>query len=169
MKTPIRKVLQQASLLQTLVRDGLEALEKTDKSFIDEEIRARFVDSLALDAALKKGNENANRWDYLLGDGTHECVIALEPHGAKDSEISVVIEKRRAALDQLRPHLRDGQKVAAWFWVQSSGHGFLDTERARRQADQAGISFVGRSLKATHLAALGDKDKRTSKKSRPQK
>jgi hypothetical protein len=157
MPTPIRTALLATSALQAKVCTGLVALKRSDKAYLDEPIRSRFVDSLEIDENLKtKETVSANRWDYLLGDDMLiiSLVVGLEPHGARDGEVSVLIRKRRAALDQLRLHLRDGQRVSAWFWVQSSGGGFTDTGKARRQADQNGITFVGRKLMASHLASL---------------
>lgn len=154
MTTPTRRALKSASRLQALIRDGLEAIEKRDKKLIDTSLRGAFSDSLGLDEALREGNEQSHRWDYLLGIEELDVVVGLEPHGAKDREISVLIAKKRAALEQLRGHLNAGYRIAAWYWVQSSGGGFLDTERARRQADQEGITFVGRSLRTKDIEPL---------------
>jgi hypothetical protein len=152
--TPIRNALEQSSTLHPKVTDGLGALDGGHRQFVDAAIRSRFLDSLEVDENLREGNEGANRWDYLIGDATLRLVVGLEPHGAKDSEISVLIAKRQAALTQLRPHFKPGQRVAAWFWVQSSGGGFKDTGIARRRANSAGIVFVGRVLMAKHLQPL---------------
>ena len=111
-------------------------------------------DSLETDENLRLGREGENRWDYLLGDGARGRLVGLEPHGASEKEMKVVVAKKAAALLRLRPHLREGQHVSAWFWVQSSGAGFLDTARARREANQNGIIFVGRKLMAKHLDAV---------------
>lgn len=100
---------------------------------------------------MKPGNDQQNRWDYLLGHGAQDVVVGLEPHCAKDGEISTVIAKRRAALDQLRSHLRNGAKISAWYWVASGTVHFADTEKARRMLDQNGVQFVGKCLKATNL------------------
>lgn len=153
MTTPIRKALKSTSALKSKVEHGLGALG-TDTGFVDAGIRTRFGDSLDVDEHLREGNEAANRWDYLLGDKHLQQIIGLEPHGASDKEVSVVIAKRKAALVQLRPHFRDGASIAAWFWVQSSGGGFHDTGKARRRANAEGITFVGRRLMAKHLDAL---------------
>lgn len=156
MPTPIRKALRPQSLLRDKVANGLGALDRGDHQYVDVDIRERIEDSLEIDENLREGRERENRWDYLLGDGTCETIVGLEPHGASDREVKVVVAKRAAVLRQISPHLKDGHRVAAWFWVQSSGRGFLNTTKARRIANQNGITFVGRKLMAGHLDMLGN-------------
>jgi hypothetical protein len=92
-----------------------------------------------------------NRWDYLLGHTSSGQIVALEPHSAKTDEISSVIRKRRAAIEQLRIHLRTGLHISSWLWVASGKNHFADTEKARRLLDQNGIEFVGKQVLARHL------------------
>jgi len=160
MATPIRSALRPDSTLRAKVASGLGAVAAGDRKHVDAALHPRIADSLETDTSLRTGRECENRWDYLLGDGTHKTVVGLEPHGASDKEIKVVVAKREAALRQLRPHLREGQHVAAWFWVQSSGSGFLGTTKARRIANQNGITFVGRRLMACHLDLLARNTRR---------
>lgn len=153
-RTPLRSALKPGSSLQESVQDGLGALNAVHRLLIDELLRTRFEDSLEIDENLKSGREGEHRWDYLLGDSLKMRIIGLEPHGAADKEVKVLIAKQRAALSQLRDHLREGQRVAAWFWVQSSGSGFKETDKSRRLANQSGITFVGRKLMKKHLDGL---------------
>lgn len=150
-KTPIRNALKASSALIPLVKDGLGAVEAGHRQYFQTEIREAFVDSLEADEALKKNNEQENRWDYLLGHEATGQVIGVEPHSAKESEISRVIRKRRAALLQLRPHLREGAQISKWLWVSSGKVQFVNTEKARRLLDQNGIEFVGKVVLAKHL------------------
>ncbi len=152
--TPVRAALVPASTLHPHVKDGLTAVKAAHKAQCEDAIRAHFVDSIDLDEAMREGREGENRWDYLLGHGPSACVIGLEPHSAKSDEVDTVIRKRRAALDQLRSHLKPAAKIVAWLWVASGDVHFADTERARRRLDQNGIQFVGRRLRAKHLSAL---------------
>jgi hypothetical protein len=73
-------------------------------------------------------------------------IVGLEPHTAKDSEIKVVIAKKKLAIQYLRDHLQPQFRVARWFWVTQGNVGFSKMERARRILDQNGISFAGRLL-----------------------
>lgn len=114
-------------------------------------MRAAFGDSLALDDAMLAGHEQENRWDYLLGHTASGAVVGLEPHSAKQDQISTVVNKRRAAKEQLEDHLRPGQMVSRWYWVASGDVHFADTERLRFQLDQNGIEFIGKRLLPKHL------------------
>jgi hypothetical protein len=152
-QTPVRAALKADSELQPLVQDGLGALEATHKSYIDDSVRTDFADSIDIDAALREGREQEHRWDYLLGHAPSRRVVAVEPHAAKDDQIKTVIQKRKAARDQLRDHLRDGAKVDCWLWVASGKVKFAPTEKAIRRLSQNGIQFVGRKIQAKHLPA----------------
>jgi len=114
-------------------------------------VRAAFGDSLALDDAMLAGHEQENRWDYLLGHTSSGAVVGLEPHSAKQDQVSTVVNKRKAAKDQLQDHLRPGQTVSRWYWVASGDVFFADTDRVRFQLDQNGIEFVGKRLLLKHL------------------
>lgn len=113
-KTPIRQALWTDSALQPLVQDGLAALEKTHRELIDDKIKNLFADSLDLDESLRSDHPQENRWDYLIGYLRTKSIVAIESHTMNDKAVSVVIEKRKAALRQLAGHLRDGKSVAAW-------------------------------------------------------
>ncbi len=152
--TPIRSALRANSALRDSVADGLNAMDGSHRRYIAEEVRTSFVDSLEIDENLKEGRDQENRWDYLLGYAAGACVVGLEPHSANTGEVTTVIRKRKAALEQLRPHLKAGAKVAEWFWVASGKNRFLDTEKARQLLDQNGIRFVCPALAARDLAKL---------------
>jgi hypothetical protein len=151
--TPVRELLLESSRLRKLVCDGLDALSTDDKKRFDEQLRTRFADSLELDAAMLADSRYkvAHRWDYLIGDAATQLVIALEPHSARSDQVSTVIAKRAAAKDQLKPHLRNGARIAAWLWVASGDVQFADTDKERRRLDEAGITFVGKRVLAKHL------------------
>ncbi|MGC4060040.1 MAG: hypothetical protein QM749_03965 [Aquabacterium sp.] len=150
-KTPIRNALRNDSSLQKVIRDGLGAVEAGHRGYLSEEVKSGIADSLELDQAMKEGREQENRWDYLLGHADSATVIALEPHAAKQDEVSTVIRKRTAAREQLRGHLKDNVHVAKWLWVASGKVQFADTEKARRLLDQNGIEFVGTKVLPKHF------------------
>lgn len=151
LKTPTRSALLTESKLLPLVVDGLGAVEAAHHKYFDHAIRNTFGDSLDLDKALKLGHERDNRWDYLLGHTPSEAVIAVEPHSAKQDEITTVINKCVAARKQLNDHLRNGSHVAKWLWVASGKVHFANTEKARLRLDQNGIEFVGTKISTKHL------------------
>lgn len=152
-RTPIRKVLKGESLLVPMVADGIGALKKPDRAHIDGAIRNAFADSLDLDTALKEAHPQENRWDYLLGHSASGELIALEPHSAKEDEITTVINKRKAAKQQLADHIEPSARVSKWLWVGSGKVHFADTEKARLRLDQNGIEFIGSTVRAKDLPA----------------
>lgn len=141
----------QTSPLQAAVRDGLAAIENRDVGLIDKSVRAVFADSLDLDDAFRVTHPREPRWDYLLGHGQTESIVALEAHSARQDQVSAVIQKRTSAIEQLRRRIKRGARVARWLWVASGRTDFADTEKARRQLDQNGITFVGRTVREKHL------------------
>lgn len=151
MTTPLRKMLDAGSALRGGVVDGLGAVERAHKGYIDAAIRDEFADSLALDDALRAGHEQENRWDYLLGHRDSGKVVGLEPHSAKSDEVSTVIAKRRMALRQLRGHMKRGARVSAWYWVASGSVDFLPFDKAVLTLANEGITFVGKKLLQKHL------------------
>jgi len=151
--TPIRSSLRKTSTLRGEVEDGIGALDAAHRKHLDDGIRGDFVDSLDLDEAMREGHEQENRWDYLLGHTPTETLVGLEPHSAKQDQVSTVIRKKEAAMDQLRGHLKPGARVAAGLWVASGKVFFADTEKERRRLDQKGIRFVGRRVLGKHLPA----------------
>jgi len=163
MKTPIRDKLTAQSALHPLVKDGIQAVERAHRPLIDAALRSLFADSLDLDKALEQGNEQDHRWDYLLGHSPTHNVVGLEPHSASNGEISRVIKKRRAALDQLRTELKTGAAVAEWFWVASGTVDFTPIDKAHLRLSENGITFVGKALLKKHLDRL-DGDKPGTKK-----
>ncbi len=152
-RTPVRGALRKGCPLMSCVEDGIGAVESSHRSYFDTPVRSSFADSLDIDKALHAGREQENRWDYLLGHAASGEVVAVEPHSAKQDEISTVIRKRQAAREQLREHLRDGAKIAKWLWVASGKVHFAATEKAKLRLDQNGIEFVGRVVMAKHLPA----------------
>lgn len=144
--TSVRKALKSESPLQGHIKDSLGAIEKSHRAYFDESIRTDFIDSIDIDKALAKGREQENRWDYLLGHRPTNRVIGIEPHSAKNDEISTVIRKLEAAKRQLKEHLCDGAFVSDWFWVASGKVHLAPFEKATIRLAQSGIKFIGRKL-----------------------
>jgi hypothetical protein len=124
----------------------MDAFSTRDKSLIAMSERAKIGDSLDLDEALRPTFPQDNRWDYLVSIPGSAKILALEPHSANDSEISVVIAKKRHAVTQLRTHLKPGHRVSEWLWVSHGRTSFSAMDRASKRLAQAGIRYVGKSL-----------------------
>jgi len=166
--TPLRGSLAPRSSLIREVQDGIGAVKGTDCNYFDVEIRSAFGDSLDLDAALLKQHSQKRRWDYLLAHSPSREIIGVEPHSAKEDQISTIIRKREAAKDQLASHLKPGRRVSRWLWVASGRVHFAATEKAKLRLDQNGIQFVGRRVLAKHLPKTAPNQKghgRTRRKS----
>jgi hypothetical protein len=163
-RTPLRLTLLQASSLQADIQDDMGAVIAAHRCHFEERIRSTFADSLDLDAATLHGHEQENRWDYLLGHAPSGEVIGVEPHSAKQDEISTVIAKRAAALVRLRSHLGNGKRVSKWLWVASGKVHFADTEKAKLRLDQNGIEFVGKAVGVRHLPATSASDTPATRK-----
>lgn len=147
----MRLALNSESSLQAAVQDGLGAVKSAHRDRLADEVRSAFADSLDLDAALRQDHPEENRWDYLLGHAPSGKVIGLEPHAAKQDEITTVIKKRQAAKQQLASHLKSGAHVAKWLWVASGKVHFASTEKAQRRLDEHGIELVPGRVMARHL------------------
>ncbi len=148
--TPIRKALTAQSMINALVQDGIGAIKDNDKRCLDTSIRTQFADSLDTDEAFRVGRDQEPRWDYLLGHENRN-LIAVEPHSAKTDEIKAVINKKRALIQQLNGHLKDGTHISKWLWVASGTVCFPRGSKYEISLSQAGIKFVGRCVLAKHL------------------
>ena len=152
-KTPVRNSLRKNSPLFEDVQYSIGAVKKSHRKMLSTDIRDAFGDSIDLDAALREGHAEENRWDYLLGHTPSREIIGVEPHSAKTQEIESIIRKKKAAIQQLAPHLKTGKRISEWIWVASGKNHFADTEKARRIIDQNGIQFVGAKVLPKHLPA----------------
>ena len=144
----IAKALLPSSHLRNHVERGVGALPRAHAALIAQGQRRRVGDSLDLDSATRAELPEENRWDYLLSIPDSSCIVAMEPHSARDSEVYTVIAKKRAAAEYLRDHLPARHRVARWFWVASGAVGFSRMDKATRLLDQNGIAFVGRTLRS---------------------
>lgn len=161
MSTPVRALLIPTSELHEHVADGLDAVKKSERGYLEASIRSGFTDSIDIDEALKPGRDQDHRWDYLLGWGA-EHVVALEPHSATNHEVKTVISKKKAALQQLQPHVNPTRSVRAWFWVASGKNDLTPLDKKRLILNQNGITFVAPMLTAKHLPSLPSEGARQS-------
>jgi|SRR5579862_7151784 len=145
--THLAAALDAKSRLRNLVKTAMGAFAAVNVKLIAEDQRTRIGDSLDLDAASRKEDPQSHRWDYIVSIPNLKEFIGIEPHTAKDSEISVVIAKRKHANQYLQKHLQAGYRVTRWFWVSHGTVSFSKMDRARRRLDQNGIAFAGRMLR----------------------
>lgn len=147
MPLTIRAALKPTSSLIEHVRPGIQAMKSRDQALIQVTERNKIGDSLDLDGATAAAAPQDHRWDYILSVPSAEKLVAVEPHSATNSEVSVVIRKKNRALAVLRDHLKPGQGVAEWHWVTHGRVAFSPMDRATRKLAQEGIQFHGRGLR----------------------
>lgn len=140
----LRHAVHPTSRILHDLQNGLGAVASRDLELIHLDDRTIVGDSINLDEHQRSSLPNAARWDYILSIPSSRHIVGLEPHAARDGEISVVIRKRKTALDYLDRELRAPHRVAYWIWVTRGSVGFSNNEKARRILDQNGIFFAGR-------------------------
>lgn len=142
-KITLRDCLLDTSSLLSDVREGASAIRSSDIKLIAESERDKIADSIDLDSAMREEHPNLHRWDYIASVPVVDKLVAIEPHSATDSEVAVVIAKKKSAQEYLKTHFNKGHKVSNWYWVSHGRVGFSKMDKARRQLDQHGIEFVG--------------------------
>lgn len=143
----ISAALKSRSVLASRVKEGLNGLSRSHRLLLAEPDRTRISDSLDLDSALRQSAPADNRWDYLICIKDRKEIVGVEPHSARESELSVVIAKKRSAEVRLREEFAPGHAVAAWYWVTEGKNHFTKTERVTKVLAQSGIEFRGRLLR----------------------
>ena len=141
-------ILVTGSALRDYLHTGLAALKRRDVKLIAVAERTKAGDSIDLDEATRRQFPESNRWDYLISVPSKSYVVALEPHSAKDSEVSGVIRKKQPAVAFLYDHLPPRHRVARWLWVSHGPVTFTRMDKAVRLLDQHGIKFVGHMLRS---------------------
>jgi hypothetical protein len=131
------------SSLRPSVINGAGAIKRKDSQLFSVPGKQMISDSLDLDKAVELQYPNDNRWDYLFSLRTLNKLVAVEPHTAKDDQISVVIEKKKKALIHIRGHFHPQHNIANWIWIPSKKVSFSRMENARRRLDKHGIEFNG--------------------------
>ncbi len=165
---PLHRAFQR-SYLASSIRAGLQAVPGDKRKHIADAIRADFSDSLDLDDATRQRHPHDARWDYLLGHDSSSHIVAIETHSAETSEVSKVIQKRRASLQHIRGELGSQHHVAAWYWAASGRVDFVPHERTMLRLSENGIQFVGGRLEAKHLASLSGPAPRTRTSPKPRR
>lgn len=128
------------STLRPHVQKECQAIAAKHRGLLTNGLRQTVQDSLDLDAATSAQYPRAHRWDYVLGLRGNK-LVGVEPHSARDDEVSTVIAKKQQASQVLRAHLQPGWHVSAWIWVSSGRVRFSKMDPAIRRLDQNGIRF----------------------------
>jgi hypothetical protein len=143
----VAKALKKGDVLGSAVQPGKQALQRIDRSRVEEGTSIKVVDSLDLDGATRGGHSRENRWDYLIGVSRADCsVVAVEVHPASAGQAKTIVAKKKAAQNVLRSSLVQGAVVHRWYWVASGKTTLTRNTPEARLLDANGIRLVGRQL-----------------------
>ncbi|WP_145964087.1 hypothetical protein [Chromobacterium phragmitis] len=131
------------------IKIGMKAIK--DKRSIEEKNPAKIIYSIDLDEFMKtKGYHQQNRWDYLveisnsLKDGVH----AIEIHPTGGGQPQLIIEKKRAAIQQLNSNAKwAGVNIISWHWILTKNSSYNPMDKSYLKVQAEGIKIEGKTFK----------------------
>jgi hypothetical protein len=145
-------VLATACLAEAL-RDGLQAVRRTDRQRISCQDGRFLTGSVDVDQATLANHPQNNRWDYGIGvRNDDERVVWVEIHPASSQHVLEVIAKLhwlRGWLKSEAPLLR--QFPSRFVWVASGKVALTPNSPQRRRVAQEGIYFAGERVQVDTL------------------
>jgi hypothetical protein len=128
---------------------GLNALAGNERQHIQAADTRCLSGSVNLDAAYKKSQPNASRWDYGVAyRQTAETVYWVEIHPAANSHISDIIDKKNWLVNWLN---NDGRVFNAFprhiVWVATGNATLATKDPKRRRLETAGVRYAGNTLR----------------------
>jgi hypothetical protein len=150
-----KEAVEQTQHLEHAWQPGLQALRAEDKPHIELEDARKLRGSADIDAALRRVEPNANRWDfgiaYQHSNRRQEFVYWVELHTASDSQVNKVIKKAQWLLKWFKT---GGRRLAEFdkeiIWVSSGATTFTLTAPQRKQMAEAGLIHKGLKLRITN-------------------
>jgi hypothetical protein len=143
----LNKALVEGSTLRPHVKAGCGAIAAAHRAMLTDDLKQTVHDSMDLDTASSAEFPQSNRWDYVVAVRTSERLVGIEPHSARDDQVTTVIAKKRRSAQFLIGHLKPGTQIAAWIWVASGPVRFSRMDPAIRRLDQNGIRFAGKIIR----------------------
>jgi hypothetical protein len=146
----------QTAGLEHALRPGLQAIIARDRSRIRCDNTRHLAGSVNVDAALKKSQPNAPRWDYGIGlraSNDQDCVVWMEIHPATTrknfKELVAKLQWLQSWLAQINSPL---QKLTPRFvWVATGRASINLASNNRRYLNSLGLRLEGSIL---HLDKL---------------
>ena len=133
-------------------RNGIQALNKGHRKYMECSDANRLTGSIDLDAALRQVPEHASasRWDYGIGyrpKREPEQAVWVEVHSANTSQVSVVLRKLQWLRDwlngddaeQLKQMTDAADSGIRFVWVASNGVKILKNSPQSRRLSMSGI------------------------------
>jgi hypothetical protein len=145
-------VLATACLAEAL-RDGLQAVRRTDRHRITCREGRLLTGSVDVDQATLTFHPQDNRWDYSIGiKNDDERVVWVEIHPASSQHVQEVIDKLhwlRRWLKSEAPLLR--QFPPRFVWVASGKVALTPNSPQRRRVAQEGLYFAGERVQVDRI------------------
>jgi hypothetical protein len=141
--------VDQTPELNSTWREGLQALQGSDKQHIKVRTARRLTGSVNVDVALREKYPEENRWDYAIGHQPTnlkgEIVYWVEVHPATDGQIKVVLAKLQWLKTWLGNNAKQLQSMRKEFiWVSSGKTSFTLTSPQQKQFALKGLQHKGR-------------------------
>lgn len=133
------------SQLKPYLKNGLGGLRKSDRSRVKVPYSSLLTCSIDLDASLKHGYPQANRWDYAIEYDRR--TYFLEVHPASTSEINSMIQKVEFLERWAGSHLpkllepQPGVSVRCYYWI-ASGSTDLRISQTSPQARKLAMKHI---------------------------
>lgn len=142
-----RSTVKATPALAKALKDGLQALQQSDRSKIECKNPRALAGSVNLDATLRDSLPDMPRWDYGIGvhlDKNNDRVIWVEVHPASTLHIDAILLK----LQWLKSWLQtDAPKLEAlpreFVWVASGAVAIQPGSPQRKKLAENGLVFAG--------------------------
>lgn len=124
-------------------RDGLQAIEPSDRGRFSCRRPRALTGSIDLDASLRAALPNEPRWDYGIGYAPEgrEKVVWVEVHPASSDHVSEVIAKYEWLRSWLSRNIRQLSPPSAVLWVASGRITLLRNSQAARRLAKSGLDY----------------------------
>lgn len=139
-----------AALGSAAFQPGLSALKAGDRALVSVKTTRLVKGSADIDKALRGGQPNAPRWDYMVGHGPDNSVRItwIEVHPASGSKNASEIERK---LEWLLEWLHHGGHTLEKYqrdvvWVASGKSAFTARDPGIKRLASRGCRFVGSHL-----------------------
>jgi hypothetical protein len=146
-----KQAVESTSELSDKYREGLQALERKDKKYIECADPRIIVGSIDLDEALRKDYPQDPRWDYGIGaeiDTNDDRIVWLEVHPASTATVTAVIAKQVWLKKWLQESAHELKRMPArYVWVASGKVAIVQHANQVKRLASLGIVFAGTKYK----------------------
>lgn len=145
------KAVSQAPQLAGAYQRGLRALKARDKLCVSVNSPRKLTGSVDIDSTLASVDPHGHRWDYGVGisqvPNRSDLVVWIEIHPAKNSEISVVLDKLAWLREWLHNNAPDLEAMPCkHVWVSSGSTSITQGSQLARSLATKGLQLAGGHL-----------------------